>query len=108
MNLIIKAATNLRAILVVTNTMIQDVNKVPYCAVVARRQLYESSFWTLKEVYETSGSRGTHHQHAVLLSRCGHLQALLLRILHVAWSVCLCGGHMNELGKNGRICLEPI
>jgi len=34
--------------------MIQDMNKVPPCAVVAYRQVYESSFCTSKEVYETS------------------------------------------------------
>ena len=30
------------------------MNKVSRCAVVVRRQVYESSFWTSKEVYETS------------------------------------------------------
>jgi len=35
--------------------MIQDMNKVPlHCTVVAPRQVYESSFWTSKDVYETS------------------------------------------------------
>jgi len=36
-----------------------------------------------------------HRLHA--MHRCG----LLLQILHVAWSVCLCVGHTGELCKNG-------
>jgi len=34
--------------------MIQDMSKVPRCAVVIPRQVDESSFWTSKDVYETS------------------------------------------------------
>jgi len=33
------------------------MNKVLHCAVVARRQVYESSFWTSKDVYETFRNR---------------------------------------------------
>jgi len=47
-----------------SNVMIQDLNKV-----VAPRQIYESSFWTSKEVYETSYNRKINEKIAQQMPR---------------------------------------